>query len=570
MQLKLSVSALILALGLGLGAPAMTAERNSAGKSTPAANQADSEDLLARTVFQVLIGEFALRQGDAALASDAWSDLAERTHDPMIVARATEVAGFAKQYDRALELSRLWLALEPDSTKARQSQSSLLIMANRPQELAPQLAALLAQDQENLPNNLLHLNRMLARLNNPKLALHLIERLSEPYQEYAESHFAVAQAAASAGDLARAATASQRALQLRPNWETAALLNAQITLRQSPEAAIATLDHFVDRNPEANDARFMLARLLVSEKKFDAARKHYAQLITQQPENPNYLYPLALLALQQGDSSYGKQQLERLLATDFPDKATVHYVLGQLAQEAGDQPGAIQHFQQVDRGEQYISARARLAQLQAQQGEVEAARKLLQSTQTATANERLQLLLSEAQILRDAQRPNDAYIVLESALAKMPDNTDLLYDTALTAERIGKPEILEQHLRHLLKLQPDHPHALNALGYSFAERNIHLDEAYQLVSRALELSPNDPFITDSLGWVLYRQGKLQEALRVLEQAYQIKTDPEIISHLSEVLTALDRSNEARQLLGNALKEHPNNPLLLEASKKLSP
>ena len=571
MQLKFIFAALALSLGVAgssLGQAADTVKAKPTPKRAAPSTQEVSDNLLARTVFQSLVGDFALQRGDIPLGVDAWTDLAQRTRDPKVIARATEVAAFARQYERALALSQLWLEVEPESAKARQTHSSLLVLANRLDELAPQLATLLAQDQANLPANLLHLNRMLNRHVDKKAVQTLVDRVATPYDTMPEAHFAMAQAAAGSGDNMRALSETERALQLRPDWETAALARAQIQAPLSNKTAIEKLDEFVNANPEAKDARLMLARLLINEKQYSDARKHFERLVRDNPDNPEVIYPVAMLALQQGDTQTGRAQLEHLLKTDFPDKSTVHFFLGQLDQEQKNPEAALAHFLLVSTGDQYIPARSRAAQILMQQGKPEEARALISSTRSSNAGERTQLILAEAQLLREANQQAEAFNVLERALATQPDNLELLYEAALTAERIGQPETLEKHLNHLLKLKPDHAHALNALGYSWAERNIRLPEAQELIAKALSLMPDDPFIMDSLGWVLFRQGKNEEALNTLERAYKIRNDPEIAAHLGEVLWMLNRQDDARRTLKDAARQHPDNEVLAATIKKL--
>ena len=571
MQPKFIVAALTLALGLshsGLSPAAGEAPTKVADKNPSV--RASSENILARTVFQSLIGEFALQRGDIKLGVDAWSDLAQRTRDPKVIARATEVAGLARQYDRALELTKLWLEVEPDSVKAKQTESSMLIMANRIDELAPQLAAVLEQDKPNIGNNLLQLNRLLARHSDKKAVQNLVDRVAAPYDALPEAHLAMAQAAANAGDNLRALSETEKALLLRPDWEAAALARAQLQAKQSNLTAIDSLSDFVERNPTAREARLTLARLLISEKQYNESRKHFERLIKENPDNPEVIYPVAMLALQQGDTVTGRTQLEKLLTTDYPDKSTIHFFLGQLDQEQKKPEAALEQYRQVTSGEQYVPARARAAQILLQQGKPEEAREFLHSSRSSTPSEQTQLILAEAQLLREAGKLNDSFIVLEMALTSQPDNPELLYETALTAERIGKPEILETHLKHLLKLMPDHAHALNALGYSLAERNINLPEARVLIKKALSLLPEDPFIMDSMGWVLYRQGELAQALKTLEKAYSIKADPEIVAHIAEVLTAMERKDDARNRLNDAAKQFPDNEVINGALKKLQP
>src|SRR5574343_259859 len=557
MQLKLIAAALSFALGLTLGGPVLAAGDPPARPIAKRLVQASSEDLLARTVFQVLIGELALRRGDAKLSSDAWTDLAQRTRDPKVIARATE-------------LTRLWLEVEPDSTKAKQTQSSLLILSNRLDELAPQLTALLEQDKPNLGPNLMQLNRMLAKHGDKTAVQKLIDRVATPYENLPEAHFAMAQAAANAGDNLRALNETEKSLQLRPDWEIAAVARAQLQAQQSANTAIDSLTEFVGRNPGAHDARLALARLLISEKRYDESRKQFDQLIKDTPDNPEVMYPVAMLALQQCDTVTGRAQLERLLTSDYPDKSNIHFFLGQLDQEDKKPDSALEHFRQVSPGPQFIAARSRAALIMMQQGKLDAARELLHSTQSGTPADRVQLTLAESQLLRDAGRHNNADIVLDSALTTQPDSTELIYEAAPTAERIGKPELLENHIKHLLAIKPDHAHALNALGYSLAERNVRLTEAHNLIVKALSLAPEDPFIMDSMGWVLYRQGKLAEALHTLEAAYKIKADPEIAAHLGEVLWAMNRKDEARRILKEAAKTNPDNEVLAGTLKKLLP
>ncbi len=578
--MKLIVAALALAFAGPIHAAGEEAAREPAKEPAKAPAKAPAkkrltaqyagEDILARTVFQSLVGELALKRGDTELGISAWVDLARRTRDPAVIARAIEVAAATRQNELALELARLWLQVEPESTRARQTESSLLVLANRIDDLGPQLANLLAQDQANLANNLMHLNSMLSRHGDKKAVQRLVDRVAAPYSDLPEAHFAMGVAAANADDLMHAQGEFQKALEQRPDWETAELAYAQLLAKTSLASAIESLNEFLARKPDARDARLTLARLLISEQMYAEARAQFDILLKAAPDNPDVIYPVAMLALQQGDIGSARTQLTRLLNSDFADKSTVHFFLGQIEEEQKNHELALEHFRQVTAGNQYIPARGRAAQILLQQGRPEEARALLRLTQTSSEAEKTQLILAEAQLLREAGRGNESYAVLEAALAKQPDNPDLLYETALSAERQGKPQVLEKHLRHLLKLKPDHAHALNALGYSLADRNVRLDEARKLITRALALAPEDPFIMDSMGWVLFRQGKLPEALKTLETAYGIKADPEIAAHLGEVLWTLGRKEEASRVITEAVKKFPDSEILASALKKFQP
>jgi Flp pilus assembly protein TadD len=183
---------------------------------------------------------------------------------------------------------------------------------------------------------------------------------------------------------------------------------------------------------------------------------------------------------------------------------------------------------------------------------------------------RVQLSITEATLLRDAKQTEAALALLDQELSTQPEQPELLYESALLAEKLGRVEIMESRLRKLIELQPENAQAYNALGYSYADRNLRLPEARQLVEKALQLSPNDPFILDSMAWVLYRQGDHEGALALLQRALALRPDPEIAAHTGEVLWMLGRKEEAQRTLREAHKRDPANEVLNEAIRKFSP
>lgn len=519
-------------------------------------------------VFQMLLGEMALQRGDQGLAASAYADLAKRTGDVRLIERAIEVATYARQADLGVDLGRLWVELEPESAKARQTFAGLLLMNNRIDELGPQISKLIAQDPSNVASNLMGLNRLLARSPDKIAALRVVEQVVQPYGDLPEAHFALSLAATNAGDTPYALREAQTAGRLRADWELAVLLEAQALAKVAPVDAIRRLETFVGRNPNAREARLQLARLLIGEKRYGESRQQFERLLKDAPDAPEVVHPVAMLALQQGDTATARRLLEHLLTLDIPEKGGVHYFLGQMAEEAKDIDGAIQHYREVLSGDQYLPARARIANLLVQRGDLPEARRTLATTSTRTTADRVQLILAEAQLLRDARQVQAAYDLVKEAQGKYTDNLDLLYDGALLAERVGKFDDMEAMLRRLIALNPRHAHGLNALGYSFAERNIRLAEAYELINRALALAPDDPFIMDSLGWVLFRQGRLDAALGVLEKAYGMRADPEIAAHLGEVLWQQNRREEATRLWQENAARNPENEALKATLERL--
>jgi len=247
----------------------------------------------------------------------------------------------------------------------------------------------------------------------------------------------------------------------------------------------------------------------------------------------------------------------------------VRFYLGQVSEEEKRYDEALQWYGEVTRGDQFMPAQIRSAQVLLKQGNLDGARKFLQQVSAQNNDQRVQLVLAEAQLLRDAKREKDAFVVVDNALEKLPNHPDLLYDHAMLAEKVDRMDVLESSLRKLLKLKPDHAHAYNALGYSLADRNERLDEANELIDQALKLAPDDAFIIDSKGWVLYRQGKPDEALKYLQRAYSERPDAEIAAHLGEVLWVVGRRDDARKVWDAALKKTPDNDVLQKTVQRLS-
>jgi tetratricopeptide (TPR) repeat protein len=523
-----------------------------------------------QVAYQVLLAEIGLRRGYGELALSVYAELAMRSRDPQVLARAVEVAGFTRRLDVAYELSQLWVEAEPESTEARQTLVGVMVMLNRIDELQPHLVRLLEQDKDNLADNLVRLNRMFVRQQDKAAVFRLIERVTAPYSQVAEAHYALAQAALASGDRARALTSVRRAQELRPEWESPVLLEAQITASEAPAQVVTLLEHYLRRYPAAKDVRLHLARAYVGDKRYADASAEFRRLLRDFPNNVEVVYPVAILALQQNDLDTAEAQLKHLLELDFGDRGVVNYYLGQVMEARHQDRAAIDYYAQVGLGDSFVSARNRQAVLLTREGRLGDARLVLQQAAAIHPSQRVAFGQVEAQLLRDAKQYSAALELLEQLLKKHPGNPDLLYDSALVADRLDKVELVEERLRQVIAQQPDNAHAYNALGYTFAERNLRLDEARELVARALALSPGDAFIIDSMGWVLYRQGDLSGALSQLQKAYALRQDPEIAAHLGEVLWELGRQDEARRVLREAVRLNPDNEALASTVKKFLP
>lgn len=540
------------------------------GKSAPRADTKDIKELNEPTLYEFLLGEIALQRGDPQLAAQTYLDLAKRTRDPRVARRAVEVASQARLADLAIEAAKTWQDIEPTSAQALQITAALLVGARRVEEAEPYLEKLLTTEGVNLENAFLQLNRLVS--GNPDKAANarVVRKLAAKYPQLPQAHFAIAQAASAANEDDAALASARRAQELSPQWEAAVLLEAQILQKKSPSGAAKRLGDYVAKNPKSADARINYARALVLDKRYPEAREQFQTVLAASPGNAEVAYAVGVLAFQLKDYALAEDTLKGVLGMRYRDPDGVRYLLGQVAEEQKHWPQAIQWYEQIQDGDHVLPARLRTAGAMAKQGKLDEAREFLRQVATDNPAEEVQLTVTEAQLLRDANRAGDAFALLGEALKRQPEQPELLYDFALTAEKLERFDLLESNLRKLIQVRPGHAHAYNALGYSLAERNMRLPEARKLIEKALELAPEDYYIVDSMGWVQYREGDLKSAASTLRRAYDGRPDAEIGAHLGEVLWQLGQRDEARRVWQEALKAAPENETLLKTLKKFRP
>lgn len=518
-------------------------------------------------LYKFLLAEIAGQRGNVRLASRAYLELAQSTRDPRFAKRATEVAMYGRFGDIAAEAASVWLEIEPDSQPAKQTLMATMLGGNKLSEAKPLLQKLLAADKVRTGALFQQLNPLLSRHPDRKAALKLVQDLAQPYPRLPDAHLAIAQAAAGAEDFALAESEVGEALALKVDFEPAALFRAHLLQRSSVPEAAAYLKKFVSANPRARDARLFYARLLAADHRPQEARQEFQAIDNEAPGNPEVLVMIGLLSMQLQDLPAAEAKLKKALELNYRDPDTLRFYLGQLAEEGQRPEEALGHYSQVRAGEQAVPAAARHAMLLSRQGRVAEARARLQEVEAQTDPHKALLAQAEAQVLREARQYQEAFDVISTALDGQPDNVDLLYDTAMAAEKVDRIDVLESRLRRVIELRPDHAQAYNALGYTLADRGLRLDEARGYIEKALSLLPDDAFILDSLGWVHYRQGNLDEGLGLLRRAYTRRPDPEIAAHLGEVLWAKGQRADAEALWRTALQEHPANDELQVVIRK---
>lgn len=525
-------------------------------------------ELTASVLFDFLVAEAALQRGYPEIAIQKYLKLMQTTRDPRIAQRATEIALRLGQPFAAEQAVSLWTELDPDSVSAHQAAAALLVNMGRLDEARPHLEILLVSDESTVDQAFMQLNKLLASNPNKVESLKLVQQLAESYPDLPEAYFAVSQAAWLANQYETALNAMKQALKIRPNWEMAAVYQAQILRRMHYADVAVFYEDYLEKYPKANEMRAAYVRMLIAEGNFGSARVQLQQLLVENPADADIALTIGLLSMELRDFDVTEENFKKALSLGYKDSSSVHFHLARIYEETQRRDMAMASYRKVQTGDRFLPAQIRYAALLAEKGDLNAARQHLQQLPAANDQQMAHLILAEAQLLRQLGSRQQVFDLLDDGLKKLPDFPELLYDRALAADRLGKFDILEQDLRKLIQLKPDSAHAYNALGYSLAERGDRLPEALKLIKKAVALSPNDAYIMDSLGWVYYRMGNIKEGLNYLNLAFAARPDPEIAAHLGEVLWVKGAKEDAKKIWQSALRDNPGNEVLLQTMERL--
>jgi tetratricopeptide (TPR) repeat protein len=575
-----------LAVAGAFGSPAWS---QTASQETPAQPSAMDAPLF----YQLLIGELELRQGEAGNAFEVILDAARRTRDGDLFRRAVDIALQARSGDRALVASQAWRESQPQSTDALRMQLQILSALNRPGDVPEPLQALLALTPEAERGSLISaIPRFLQRVPDKQQAARLIDTVLEPYRAAPPTRVAALVASgrawANADDPDLALKRAQEAHALDAKAPGPVLLALDLMAKRP--AAEALVQHHLQA-PDAEPAlRLGYVRVLMAGQRFVEAVAQLERVTTDKPEMAQPFLTLGALHLEMRQPQAAEAALTRYLAlapadAAPPDPAKAEdddasapgasegvvqawLMLAQAAEQRADFAAAEGWLAKIDDPKRALEVQTRRATLLARQGRVDDAREAVRRAPEREPGDARAKLVAEASVLREVKRWGDAFDVLGGAVQRFPGDTDLLYEQAMVAEKMDRLDEMERLLRGVIAVKPENAHAHNALGYSLADRGQRLPEARALILRALELTPGDPFITDSLGWVEYRMGNIDEAVRLLRQAYAARPDVEIGAHLGEVLWAAGQRDEARRIWTESRSRDAANDVLRETLSRL--
>jgi tetratricopeptide (TPR) repeat protein len=553
------------------GTPSGTAPAQALATPAPAtpatAPDVNREPTDPNVMFHVMAGEMALQRGQADVAVPHFAEAARRSKNLEVIERAARVADFANDATLGVEMGRLWVDADPKSFDARQVYSNALLRSGNPNAALHEIEVIILLvngDKQIFPR----IASQLSREKNQDAALDLMDRLARRYRDNPYAQIAYAQLATRFGRLPLALSQIDAAIQLKPDWPDALVLRAHVLQMSNrfDEALALYSDALKDKFADNFTLRMSYARLLLDLKRFPEAHEQYAKLAEQEPDNGDVVYAAALLSMQTNHFDQAEKLLLNLLKLRERTSETAYY-LGQIAEKNKRLDEALDWYDQVGNGEFYINARMRKSSIMAKQGLVEEALSALRTIRTSTQQEQMQLFMMEGDIHLESGNHNKAFDIYDRALKDMPDNNNLLYARALAAEKLDRIDIAEQDLRNILKSEPDNVQALNALGYTLADRTQRFHEALTYIQRALTLEPKDAAIIDSMGWVQFRMGNHTEAIQYLQKALEISQDSEIAAHLGEVLWTSGKKDEAIAVFEQARKNFPDSPQLIKVMRR---
>ena len=526
-----------------------------------------TEDIL----YKLLVAEIAGHRDRLDLAVENYLDLARTTRDPEIVSRATRIAVYGRDDASAREAAHLWAELDPENSDARQILAVMAVREGNTAKALEHLEVILKSNGQGagLNQKLWMVANFLSREKDKEQVESILEELMAGHQDDPEILFAYAQVLTRMSELSRAREVLEQVLVLVPENNDAAMTYVSVLNQLGQEGeALAWLESALKKNKDDFTLRIFYARILTDLQRFDEARRQFEILIVQEPVNPDVLFSLGLLYLQSSRLDDAEGYFVRLSETKGHDDDASYY-LGRIAEEKEDLNKAGDWYRGVSSGKNYFDAQMRIGMLLGKQNKIEDARLHLAKIRTQSDREKSVLIQAEAEMLAEARHFQDAMDVYDKALQEVYDE-DLLYSRAMLAEKMDRLDVLERDLRAILEKDPNNSQALNALGYTLADRTDRYDEAYDLIKRALEISPDDYFVLDSMGWILYRQGRLDEAIEFLNKALSAKNDPEIAAHLGEVLWVKGDKEAAQAIWDTALRDTPDDDRLRKVINRLNP
>jgi tetratricopeptide (TPR) repeat protein len=543
------------------------------------AGQLPEVTLTSSIVFRILAAEISAQRSAFIPAGKTMLDLAKEVGDVRLARRALEFYLAGGNLAGALESSRLWLRFEPDDAEALSTEMTLSAASGQTSGLTTALRKKIdeARDKTAAIGQAL---AVLGRVPDKRAGLAILISVLQESQarDTLPAHIAISDLARAAGDAPRALSAAKAALNVAPRSEDAAMRVFEYGLAVDAQQAFRDGQGFAAAHPKARRLRLLLATQWAERREFDLAMAELVAMAKFDPEDVDLVFMQGQIAYRAKRlpearnllEQYVSRQSQRQLGASDEGSGLVdaYQLLSRIAQDQGFFDDAVSLLDNIQEPSARHNARVRQAAIRAQQGRVDDALVLLDTSDPQSLEEEVLTASAGAQMLREAKRPLEAIKRLEAANERMPDTVEIKYELAMMYERDERLNDTERLLREVIALDPGHAHSYNALGYSLADRNQRLPEALKLITRALEIAPNDPFIMDSMGWIKFRLGDYVTAVQYLEKAYRVRPEADIAAHLGEALWMLGQRDAAIEIWKKAVAKEADNATLQETIKRL--
>ena len=528
-----------------------------------AAADSPSGGMTGEQLYYLLVAEFATAQREPQLAIPAWQKAAKLAPEPNVLGRATQVIARFGDFQDALPIARRWRQAAPGSAEADQFEAALLLTTGQDEQALQLLQATLARFPDD-PKVTLQLAELLVTHGRSGEARRLLSALVDKDPKSAAAYYALGRIDLLEKRPEHAISWLEKALGIRPDWQDAAISLAEaLQAVQGPAAALRSIQSFTASHPEATLARQYLAALYLQMGGLTQAYRLYQDMARQNPDDPDILLSLGLMDIDRKDWKRAENVLLRARNL-APQSPVPVYYLGRLYEAQDRWAEALQWYQRIHSGPLYPAVELRSARVEYLLGHHDQATNKLRALATAHPQD-AQIPLLEAGLLQDSGHLPQALQVISSALQRMPEQPSLWYAQGAIYEQLKDYPAMEKAMRTVIHLAPNHAQAYNFIGYSLVERHSDLAEAQKLLTKALSLSPDNPEILDSVGWLYHARGDNDRALGYLQRAHAALPDEaDISAHLGEVLWSLGRHAEARQVWQHALQKHPDDAALQRA------
>jgi tetratricopeptide (TPR) repeat protein len=543
-------------------------------ETLPADNKSNAGNgLNENTMFYLLAAEFAGNQGDLEQSVKYYEKASSELDDARVAARAAYIALYNEDYDAALEALDRWKSLEPDATDLERMYAEVYLKSGEPEKAVPHVEKMLEQTPGNSVDKTMALKQMLATDASTEDGYTVLKAINadddkkNPHLLVLESRYA-----AQLGKYDEALAKLDQALELAPDMYEVLIIKARVlTVAGRKDEATQVIKQVLDKLPDNDVVRQQYARMLIEQGDVEGALEQYRVLYKKSPDDPDIGLSYALLNIELGKLDDAYAALTHLIEID-KNVPISNYYLGRIEQNRNNDKKAISYFLKVKEGPYVFDAQLRIGVLLAVLGKPDEGLRKLESLgeQQTDWSKRVKTYLAQGEILRSEKRYKEGVEMYSRALQQNRDDTTLLYARGLMAEKDDRLDMTESDLMKVIAREPDNADALNALGYTLADRTNRYTEALGYIERAAKLVPDDPAILDSLGWVSYRLGKLEDARKWLEKAFNKLVDAEIAAHYGEVLWKMNQKDQARKVWKMGKEQNANDPVLVETLKRIKP